>query len=144
MWQKRLRLAIALFVAIFVIVLVVSLRRGRQATKTVVTAPPQLPKDVVSTGGKGHVDTRTENKSGISLTFGRQTTYADGRKKLEDGVTLELPDKGGRSIKVESKEAELKPREGKQVGDAVFSGGVKLTTSDGIVITAPTATYNDT
>ena len=32
---------------------------------------------------------------------------------------------------------------GKQVGTAVFSGGVKLTTSDGIVVTSATATYND-
>ena len=143
MWQKRLRLAIALFVAIFAVMVVVSLRRGREATKQTAAPPPQLPKDVVSTGGKGHVDTRTGDKPGISLTFGRQTTYADGRKKLEDGVTLVLPDKGGRSFTVESKVAEIAPREGQQVGTAVFSGGVKLTTSDGIVITSPDATYNE-
>ena len=32
---------------------------------------------------------------------------------------------------------------GKQIGTAIFSGGVKLTTSDGIVVTSATATYND-
>jgi lipopolysaccharide transport protein LptA len=143
MWQKPLRLAIALFVVVFAVVLVVSLRKGHQAARQATAPPPALGKDVVTQGGRGHVDTRNAGKGGISLTFGRQTTYADGRKKLEDGVTLEIPDKGGRSIKVESKEAELVPREGQQVGNAVFSGGVKLTTSDGIIVTSPDATYSE-
>jgi lipopolysaccharide export system protein LptA len=143
MWQKRLRLAIALFVVIFAAVLVVSLRRGREAARKTVVAPPTLGKDVVSEGGPGHVDTRTEGKGGISITFGSQTTYADNRSKLGGGVTVDIPDKNGRSIKIESKDAEMTQHEGKQIGTAVFTGGVKLTTSDGITVASPTATYND-
>ena len=143
MWQKRLRLAIALFVAIFAIALVVSLIRGRKAAAPLVTVPPKLDETAVSQGGAGHVDTRTEGKGGISLKFGNQVTYADNRTKLGGGVTLEIPDKNGRSIKIESKEAEITRPPGKQIGTAVLTGGVKLTTSDGIVITSPLATYND-
>lgn len=143
MWQKRLRVAIALFVAIFAIMVVVSLRRGREATKQTATPPPQLEKDVVSQGGEGHVDTRNEGKGGVSLKFGNQVTYADGRTKLGGGVRLELPDKNGRSILVEGQEAEITRPEGKPIGTAVFSGDVKLTTSDGITVTSANATYNN-
>jgi lipopolysaccharide export system protein LptA len=143
MWQKRLRLAIALFVAVFAVALVVSLVRGRKAAAPPPAAPPELGKDVVTKGGPGHVDTRTEGKGGVSLRFGSQLTYADNRSKLGDGVTLEIPDKDGRSIKIESREAEITRPPGKEVGTAVLTGGVKLTTSDGITITAPLANYND-
>ena len=143
MWQKRLRLAIALFVAVFAIMVVVSVRRGREATKRTVVPPPQLEKGVLTKGGEGHVDTRNEGKGGISLKFGSQITYADNRSKFGDGVTVIIPDKNGRSITVESKEAEITRPAGKQLGTAVFTGGVRLTTSDGITVSAPTATYND-
>jgi lipopolysaccharide export system protein LptA len=142
MWQKRLRLAIALFVAIFAIVLVVSLRRGREQAKQPAAPPPQLDKDVVTKGGEGHVDTRSAGKSGISLKFGTHVTYADGRTKLGGGVSLEVPDKNGRSITIASTDAEITRPPGKDIGTAQFTGAVKLTTSDGVTVTAPLATYN--
>src|SRR5687767_6467532 len=98
MWQKRVRLAIAVFVAIFAIVLVVSFRRGRENTRqTAIAPPPKLDKDVVTQGGPGHVDTRSPGRGGISLKFDSQVTYADGRSRLS-GVTLQMPDKNGRSV----------------------------------------------
>ena len=143
MWQKRLRLAIALSVAIFAIMLVVSLRKGREATKQTAVAPPHLEKGVLTKGGEGHVDTRDGGKGGISLKFGNQITYADNRSKFGGGVTLIIPDKNGRSITIQSDEAEITRPVGKQIGTAAFTGGVKLTTSDGITVTSPTATYSD-
>jgi lipopolysaccharide export system protein LptA len=142
-WQKRLRVAIALFVVAFAIALVVSIRRGRQAAAPLVQAPPHLEDGAVSKGGAGHVDTRTAGKGGISLKFGSQVTYADGRTKLSGGVRLEIPDKNGRAVVVESNEAEITRPPGKQIGTGVFSGDVKLTTSDGITVTAALATYDD-
>jgi lipopolysaccharide export system protein LptA len=130
-------------VAIFAIVLVVSVRKGRQAGPASVSVPTKLDPEGVSQGGEGHVDTRTKGKGGISLKFGNQVTYADGRVKLGGGVTLIMPDKDGRSVTVESKEAEVTRPPGKDIGTAVFTGGVKLTTSDGVTITSPLATYND-
>lgn len=143
MWQKRLRLAIALFVAIFAVAVVVSIRKGREAAAPLVTVPPKLDPAAVTQGGEGHVDTRTEGKGGISLKFGNQATYADNRSRFGGGVTLIIPDKNGRSITIESKEAEVTRPPGKQIGTAVFTGGVTLTTSDGLTVTSPIATYND-
>ena len=142
-WQKRLRLAIAFFVVAFAIAVGVSLRRGRQAAAPLVQPPPHLEDGAVSKGGAGHVDTRTAGKGGISLKFGSQITYADGRTKLSGGVRLEMPDKDGRAVVVESKEAEITRPPGKQIGTGVFTGDVKLTTSDGITVTTALATYDD-
>lgn len=144
MWQKRLRLAIAVFVVLFAAAIVVSLRKGRSAAPPV--AAPKLAPDVISQGGEGHVDTRTAGKGGISLKFGSQVTYADNRSRFSGGVTLIIPDKNGRSITIQSQEAEVTRPPGdatKQIATAVFSGGVTLTTSDGVTITSPTATYSD-
>ena len=143
MWQRRLRLAIALFVSVFAVVVGVSLMKGRKAAAPLVTVPPKLDDKAISQGGEGHVDTRTAGKGGISLKFGNQVTYADNRSKFGGGVTVIIPDKNGRSITVESPDAEVTRPPGKQIGTALFTGGVKLTTSDGITLTSPTATYSD-
>src|SRR5215213_4508490 len=128
----------------FAAAVVVSVRRGR-TVKPIVATPPSLADNVISQGGPGHVDTRTAGKGGISLKFGNQVTYADNRTKFGGGVRLDIPDKNGRSIAIESQEAQITRPPGdptQAIGDAVFSGGVTLTTSDGITVTAPTGTYN--
>ena len=128
---------------IFAIAVGVSLVKGRRAVPPLVTPPPKLDPEGVSQGGEGHVDTRNAGKGGISLKFGNQVTYADNRVKLGGGVTLILPDKNGRSVTVESKDAEVTRPPGKDIGSAVFTGGVRLTTSDGLTVTSPLATYKD-
>jgi lipopolysaccharide export system protein LptA len=144
MWRKRLRLAIALFVVVFAAVVGVSLRRGRKADTQAVARPANLdPNAVLQTGGPGEVTLRKEGKVTFSIKFGNQKTYADGRSVFAGGVTVVLPDKGGRQIIVEAQEAEVTQPPGRQVGTGVFTGGVKLTTSDGIVITTSSASYND-
>lgn len=143
MWRKRLRLAIALFVVIFAIVVGVSLRKGRKPV-----APPKAgqtidPNAVVQSQGPTDFELRKEGKVTFHITSGNQRTYADGRSVFGGGVAVVLPDKSGRRITVHSQEAEVTQPPGKQVGTAVFTGGVKLETSDGITVTAATATYND-
>lgn len=141
-WQKRLRLVIALFVVVFAAMLVVSLRKGRPASTTV-AVPKKIDPEAITQGGRGSVDTRTEGKRGFSIRFGNQRTYADNSAKFGGGVTVELPDKHGRQILIEAQDAEVTRPPGKEVGTAAFSGGVKLTTSDGIVVNTATATYDD-
>ena len=141
-WQKRLRLVIALGVVVFAAMVVVSLKKGRPAN-TAVAVPKKIDPEAVTQGGRGSVDTRTEGKRGVSIKFGNQRTYADNSAKFGGGVTLELPDKNGRQIIIEAQDAEVTRPPGKEVGTAAFSGGVKLTTSDGIVVTSATASYND-
>jgi lipopolysaccharide export system protein LptA len=142
-WQQRLRFAIAIFVVVFAAVVVVSLRRGHSTQ----TPPPEVKKrddKAVTQGGAGEITNSEKGKVTFSLKFGNQLTYEDGRSKLGGGVTVVLPDKNGRAITIVSQDAEVsKPPDKAEVGNATFTGGVTLTTSDGITITSPTATYSD-
>jgi lipopolysaccharide export system protein LptA len=143
-WQKRLRFAIAIFVVVFAAVVVVSLRRGRKPASPLVVAPKNLdPKAVVQSQGPGDYTVRKQGKVTFSIKFGNQKSYADGRSVFGGGVKVLLPDKGGRQVTVESQDAEVTKPPEKEVGTANFTGGVKLTTSDGIVVTTTTASYND-
>ncbi len=135
---------IALFVVVFAAVVVVSLRRGHKAPAHVIARPANLdPSAVVQTQGSGEVVSWNAGKVAFKIKFGNQKLYGDGRSVFGGGVTVVLPDKSGRQITVEARDAEVTQPPGKQVGTAVFSGGVKLTTSDGIVVTSSTASYND-
>ena len=142
-WQKRLRLAIALFVVVFAALVVVSLRKGHKPPAQGIVKPPDLDPLAVTQGGAGNVQTSKEGKIALQLKFGSQKSYADGRLVLGGGVTVLLPDKNGRQVTVESQDAEITRPPGKEVGIATFTGGVKLTTSDGIVVTTANAVYND-
>jgi hypothetical protein len=131
-------------VVVFAAVVVVSLRKGRAPATQTVARPANLdPSAVVQTQGSGDYTNRKEGKVTFSIKFGNQKTYADGRASFGGGVSVVLPDKGGRQITVESQDAQVTQPPGKQVGTATFTGGVKLTTSDGILITTSTASYND-
>jgi lipopolysaccharide transport protein LptA len=143
MWRKRLRLAIALFVVVFAAVVAVSLRKGHKPSTQAVTAPADLdPKAVTQTKGSGEYTQTKEGKVTFSIKFGNQKTYADGRSVFGGGVTVVLPDKGGRQVTVEAQDAEVTRPPEKEVGIANFTGGVKLTTSDGITVKTATAAYN--
>ena len=143
-WQKRLRLAIALFVVVFAALVVVSLRKGRQPAAPLGRGPDEArPEGGHPRVARAPTPATRRARRPSRIKFGNQLTYADGRSKFGGGVTVELPDKNGRQITIESQEAEVTAPPGKEVGTAVFTGGVKLTTSDGIVVTTATATYND-
>lgn len=143
-WQKRLRLAIALFVVVFAAVVAVSLRKGHKPPPQALTAPANIDPNVVTyTRGTGEYTVTKEGKVTSSIKFGNQKTYADGRSVLGGGVTVLLPDKGGRQVTVESQDAEITQPPGKDIDTAKFTGGVKLTTSDGITVRTAAATYNN-
>ena len=136
-----------MFVVVFATVVVVSLRRGHKPAQAPATVPQKLDdKAVVNNLGEGTYEAHDPTKAGqvtFRIRFGNQLTYADGSSKFGGGVKVEMPDKNGRQILVESQDARITVPPGKQVGEAEFTGGVKLTTSDGIVVTTSTATYND-
>jgi hypothetical protein len=142
MWQRRLRLAIALFVVVFAVAVGVSLHRG-QARKTAAVPPVRQHPDASIENPQGGSYQRTEQgKVTFSLKFGSQTTYPDGRTKLGNNVTIELPDKDGRAVRIDAREVNLiNPPEG-ELSQAECSGGVKLTTSDGVTLTGAQATYD--
>jgi len=140
-WQKRLRAAIAVFVVAFAAFVVVSLRHGGRFSP-----PPKVDlksKPWTVQSGPGHYTQEKTGKAQFSITFGSQATYPDNRSVFGGGVRVELPDKEGRRVIIESQDAEATTPPGKQIGKANFTGGVKLTTSDGITVTSATATYSD-
>jgi lipopolysaccharide export system protein LptA len=141
-WQKILRLAIAIFVVGFAALLVLSFRRG--PTKTADVKPvKQLAANVVSEGGSGLYETQDKGKTARSIKFGHIVSYDNGRQVLSQGVTVEIPDRNGRSITINSQDADVMSPPGKQISTGAFSGGVKLTTSDGITVSSATATSDD-
>jgi LPS export ABC transporter protein LptC len=141
-WRKRLRLGIAVFVVVFAAIVGLSLKKGR-----VRATPPPVPQidhgPVIQSKGPTDFELRKEGKVTFQIKSGNQRSYADGRSIFGGGVTVVLPDRGGRRVTVESQEAEVTQPPGKEIGIAVFTGGVKLVTSDGVTITSATATYNN-
>ncbi len=121
----------------------VRVRNGRKTPAQVLTKPANLDPNASTQGGPGNTTTSKEGKVTFQLKFGNQKSYADGRLVLGGGVTVVLPDKGGRRVTVESRDADVTRPPGKEVGIANFTGGVKLTTSDGITVKTATASYND-
>jgi lipopolysaccharide export system protein LptA len=141
-WQKILRLAIAAFVVIFAAIVALSFRRGGKPPAEP-PPPTKLGKEEVFKGGRGAFEHQKEGKIDYAIEFGSQVAYADGRKKFSNGVKVTLPDKGGRRVTIESRDADVTQPPGKQIGTGVFTGGVKLRTSDGITVSSATASYDD-
>ena len=127
---------------IFAAIVAVSFRRGPNTTVDPPTVK-KLGKDISFTGGKGNVEQREKGKPNYVIEFGSQTSYVDGRTTFGGGVKATLPDKNGRSITVESRDAEVVKPPDKDVSTALFTGGVKLTTSDGIIVQSATASYDN-
>ena len=142
-WRKQLRLAIALFVVAFAALVVVSLRRGQQKPAADALAPKTLDPAAVIQGGAGVAERTEKGKTAFSIKFGSQLTYPDNRNKFGGGVTVVLPDRDGRQVTIAAQDAEVTTPPGRQIGTAIFNGGVTLTTSDGVTVKAPTATYDD-
>ena len=141
-WQRRLRYAVALFVVVFAALVAVSFRKG-QSRPPAPNVPKGDPNAILYTSGGFEYKGTKQGKTSYSIKAGTLATYADNRSKFGGGVTVVLPEKSGRQITIQSQEAEVTNPPGHEVGTAVFNGGVKLTTSDGITVTAATATYND-
>lgn len=142
-WQKRLRYAIAVFVVAFAAIVVVSVLRGRPEA-TAPDATPKPPGDAVLYTPQGGTYTGyKDGKPTYSIKFGNQATYPDNRSKFGGGVTVVLPEQDGRQVTIQAQDAEVTTPPGRDIGTAVFGGGVSMVTSDGLTVKAATATYAD-
>ena len=146
MKARTLRAVIGLFVLVFVVYVALSYRRGSKQAAVPAGAPPPIkPLDQNAqqqTTGGGHLERYKEGKVAFSIRFGGELSYADGRTRLFDGVDITLP-KNGKTITIKGREAELTAPPDKDIGTAHLSGGVSLTTSDGVTIKAEKADYDD-
>ena len=146
MRAKRLRAIVGIFVVVFAAYVVVSYHRGTKRAAAPEGPPPIKPIDQTAqqqTTGGGHFERYSEGRKTFAIHFGGELSYADGRTKLFDGVEITLPDKNGRTVVVTGKQAELTAPPDRDIGTVHLSGGVTLTTSDGVTVTAAQADYDD-
>jgi lipopolysaccharide transport protein LptA len=138
-WQKRARFAIALFVVVFVAIVIVALRQ-RKTPPVSVAVPERRDKDCIleNTSG-GHFESSKDGKIVFAVKFGAQCSYQDGRSKLGNGVEITFT-RNGKPYTVTSREADI-TQSGDDLKTAHFVGSVKLT-SEGTEVTAEDATYD--
>jgi lipopolysaccharide transport protein LptA len=141
-WQKQARLAIAVFVAAFAVIVALALRRGQ------VNAPAQTPVNRPAAGevsvavGGGTYQHAQPGKAPLHLRWGgKHSTFADGRSKLDGGIELKSQ-RAGRAFTVTSKEAEVVWKD-KAVQSGKFIHDVKLTTEDGLSVMTAEANYDE-
>lgn len=137
-WQRRARLAIALFAVAFAAVVVLAFRHRPAAAPPV--SPPGADANAVVISTGGDVARYTGTRKDVSVEYDRQLTYADGSTKLV-GVRVVTVDRGAgrRSFRVEAKEGRI----GQNQSTLTMTGDVRLTASDGLVATTEHATYAD-
>ena len=141
-WQKKARFAIAIFVVVFVIIVVMALRRGKTARPGDAAVPARIDPKAAFENPGGFDHKHTEGGKVVwAVKAGTQLTYADGRTKLGGGVEVESR-RGDRIFKVTAKEADVVQVDG-ALKTGRFTGDVKLTTEDGLLVTAAEATYDD-
>lgn len=141
-WQKAARLAIAVFVAAFAVIVTLSLRRGKQAPPPAEEVQRQQPGSLSEATGGGEYKRAEAGKTSFALKWGgTHALFPDGRNKLTGGVTVEF-ESGGRRFKVTSKEAEVLHKDN-ILRTGTFIGDVTMTTEDGLSVKCAEANYDD-
>ena len=139
-WQKKARLAIGVFVIVFVAIVIVALRTRKTVPQTGTIPARQDPKATVENPTGGEYSHAKEGRIVFSIKFGSQFIYPDGRTKFGNGVEL-TSDRNGRKFTVTSREAVI-VQTGPDLKTAHFTGAVKLT-SAGVEVAAEEATYDE-
>lgn len=141
-WQRKARFAIATFVIVFAVVVVLAMRQRAAAPP-----PPQSPrtdeKAVIQSLGPISHERSVAGKLQFALTGKDHKVYPDGRTVVS-GVTLKLPERGGRTVTITSDRAEVTapPDKSSELASARFTGNVTLTTDDGVRVTSAEATFD--
>jgi LPS export ABC transporter protein LptC len=141
-WQKAARLAIAVFVIAFAGLVIFTIRQ-RTAVPDRVPEPVKRTDAPVETPGPLRFERVDNGKLIYRLTGVGHKMYDDGRQVIGT-VELTLPDRNGKTFKVNAEEAEFQRQPAQEVGSGTFKGNVRLTTNDGIEVKAASANYDDT
>jgi LPS export ABC transporter protein LptC/lipopolysaccharide transport protein LptA len=138
-WQKQARAVIAVFVVIFIGLVVYSLRH-RKVPQGSAAIPERRDKDcVLENTQSGEYKTAKDGKVVFAVKFGAQCSYQDGRTRLGNGVHITFT-RNGKPYTIESREADV-TQSGDDLNTGHFVGAVKLT-SEGTEITTDDATYD--
>ncbi len=144
-WQKTARIAIAIVVVAFTAVVFLTLRRNRPTAPAEGTPRRDPTSKVESTGAIEYKQYTKDGKLTFALRAELHTTYTDGRTVLTK-AHLTLPDRGGRTLVISSDEMETTAPADKpgEIGTARMTKNVRMEASDGLVVTAGEATYDQT
>jgi lipopolysaccharide export system protein LptA len=143
-WQKAARLVIAVFIIAFAGFVFHALRRSGSVPAKPETLTIDDKPVIQSIGGTSWKRYDKSGKVVFSINCEGQKTYDDGRNVCQR-ATITLPDRNGRTITINSDEAEA-VNPGDATGSfstALVRGHVKLQTSDDLLVTCNEGTYNE-
>ena len=141
-WQKIARLAIAVFVVGFAVVVFLAMRQrpsARAGANDVARADPEASVE----SGAGERKNFKFGKLDFTLKYAKALSYRDGRAKLVE-VKMTLPDRDGRTFTVTADEGEFLAPPGKpaDISSGKLTGHVKLLTDNGLEVLSSEATYD--
>jgi lipopolysaccharide export system protein LptA len=133
-WQKRARLAVAIFgIAVAAVVFFAIGEREQPRAAPVVERVD--PKAVIETAGC-EIARITELRQDFRVTCDRQLAYEDGTSRLY-GVRIDVKERQGRDFVIVGDEAVANDK----AREISLTGRVKLTASDGFELTTDTASF---
>ncbi|MBI4265570.1 MAG: LPS export ABC transporter periplasmic protein LptC [Acidobacteria bacterium] len=134
-WQRRARLGLATFGIVFAIV--VYARIGEREAVVPPARPARLdPRAILESAGAILQQFR-EARQDYVVEAERQLAYEDGSTKIV-GVTIKVRGRAGRDFVVSGREAQAGPDQ----KELRITGDVRLTASDGFVMTAERASFD--
>ncbi len=136
MWLRGARVLLAVFAVVFAVFVARAFKRQPAAPAPAV-ANRVDPTAVVESEG-GTVRRLTGSREDGSTAYEHLLTYADGSSRMT-GVTITIPDRGGRGYTITAEEAKV----GKDEAGMTLTGGVHVLSTDGLSMTADQATYTD-
>src|SRR5262245_49461977 len=136
-WQRRARIVVAVFGVLFA-AFVARQMRPRDPPPGSSTVHKTDPAAIIETTN-GVLQSFTQSREGVHVTFQKQSVYTDGTSKLQ-GVTIVTSERNGtRTFTISGKEG----RVGANQTSLVLDGDVRLAGSDGMTAATEHATYSD-
>jgi LPS export ABC transporter protein LptC len=136
-WQKRARVGVALFGVVFAVIVYFAIGERQEA------APPERPARIdpnaILESAGAILRQFREAKQDYEITAEKQLTYEGGATKLIN-ITINVRGREGRDFVVTGREAEAS--EGQK--ELHIRGDVTLLASDGFMVTAAEAAFNQT
>lgn len=132
-WQRLARLGIAVIAVAFAVLVGTTMKR-RQIPQTPPPVAGADPTAIVESQGGNTVRVSGTKQDG-TLAYDRLLTYASGVSRMV-GVTI-TSERGGKTFVIKAKDGEV----GANDSAVQLTGGVRMESSDGLVLVAEEATY---
>jgi lipopolysaccharide export system protein LptA len=134
-WQKRARLGIAIFGIVFAAIVYFAI--GERVTPAPVPPPTRIDPTATVETSQGVLDRVSGAKLVFRVNFERNLTYENGASKLI-GVRIDVKEREGRDFVITAGEGQATAKQ----QDLQLAGNVRMSASDGFVLSTATATFN--